>query len=257
MAIRYDKKLNNEIKRIVRNYNAKINRLEHSIKNYQLPEKIYKEDIKKIKTKFNNRTDLRRYLKDIQEFNQRGAENLNPNYKVPNYIYNITKRRQRQLKYHITRDLKLYNKNVTIGGREQLSKLKEIEREQYQNLLAKKEKLLDIDLSSLSLQEFIELNRSLQANTKIKSSNQFKKNFEIMFQNITSLYNLDNKKSKEIINKLDSLSSSQLSNLLISERLLNQFIYYYGNLKEGDVYETTDEIKDIFDELYNNIDEIV
>ena len=44
MAIRYDKKFNNEINKIVRAYNSKINRLSKKDENYVLPDTI--EDLR-------------------------------------------------------------------------------------------------------------------------------------------------------------------------------------------------------------------
>ena len=43
MAIRYDKKINQEINRTIRNFNQKISRLEKEERNLILPEKITKK----------------------------------------------------------------------------------------------------------------------------------------------------------------------------------------------------------------------
>ena len=60
MAIRYDKKLNNEINRVVKNFNQKIARLEKQEREL-LPAKI---STKQLKSESYSRTDLRRKLKE-------------------------------------------------------------------------------------------------------------------------------------------------------------------------------------------------
>ena len=66
MAIKYDSDLNGEIRRIVKNFNQKRNRAIKRGFSY-LPNKVYVSDIK---TSFDNRTDLRRYLRELERFNK-------------------------------------------------------------------------------------------------------------------------------------------------------------------------------------------
>lgn len=66
MAIKYDADLNNEIRRIVKNFNQKRNRALKRGFSY-LPNKAF---VSEIKTSFDNRTDLRRYLKELEKFNK-------------------------------------------------------------------------------------------------------------------------------------------------------------------------------------------
>lgn len=66
MAIKYDSDLNGEIRRVVKNFNQKRNRAIKRGFSY-LPNKVYVSDIK---TSFDNRTDLRRYLRELERFNK-------------------------------------------------------------------------------------------------------------------------------------------------------------------------------------------
>lgn len=66
MAIKYDADLNNEIRRIVKNFNQKRNRALKRGFSY-LPNKAF---VSEIKTSFDNRTDLKRYLKELEKFNK-------------------------------------------------------------------------------------------------------------------------------------------------------------------------------------------
>lgn len=66
MAIKYDADLNNEIRRIVKNFNQKRNRALKRGFSY-LPNKAF---VSEIKTSFDNRTDLKRYLRELEKFNK-------------------------------------------------------------------------------------------------------------------------------------------------------------------------------------------
>ncbi|MBR5795283.1 MAG: hypothetical protein IKY26_04010 [Erysipelotrichaceae bacterium] len=66
MAIRYDEALNAEIRRVVKNFNQKRNRAIKRGFSY-LPDKVY---VSNIKTSFDNRTDLNRYIKELERFNK-------------------------------------------------------------------------------------------------------------------------------------------------------------------------------------------
>ena len=67
-------KLDNEISRVIRNYNAKIRRLEKlNIPNLILPTKITKKEL--IKTSSSTK-EIRRKLKSLSRFSKKGAENV-------------------------------------------------------------------------------------------------------------------------------------------------------------------------------------
>ena len=71
MAIRYDKNLQNEITRVVRNFNNKINRLEKLQNDLILPDKITK---KSLTERYYTRKDLQRKLNELKRFSTRGIE---------------------------------------------------------------------------------------------------------------------------------------------------------------------------------------
>lgn len=64
--IKYDDKLNAELRRIVKNFNQKRNRAYRRGFSY-LPNKQY---VSTIKTMFDSRSELRRYLKELEKFNK-------------------------------------------------------------------------------------------------------------------------------------------------------------------------------------------
>lgn len=72
MAIRYDDKLNNQILKTVRNFNAKVARLERQ--GVSLP--VEKVSIRELKKDFTSRRDLQSYLRELRKFSQRGVERI-------------------------------------------------------------------------------------------------------------------------------------------------------------------------------------
>lgn len=84
--IRWTENDSKELSRAVRNFNAKVKRLEqkHSGTNIIIPEKL---SVKEMKGLINTRRDLQRELKSLQRFSQRGAEEI---VTIPNTDNNIT-----------------------------------------------------------------------------------------------------------------------------------------------------------------------
>ena len=72
MAIRYDQKLNKQILSTVRNFNAKVARLERE-GSYTPVDKV---SIREIKENFQNRRELESYLRELRKFSQRGVERI-------------------------------------------------------------------------------------------------------------------------------------------------------------------------------------
>lgn len=66
MGIKYDSDLNSELRRIVKNFNQKRNRAYKRGFSY-LPNKQY---VSTIKSRFDNRSDLRRYMRELERFNK-------------------------------------------------------------------------------------------------------------------------------------------------------------------------------------------
>lgn len=72
MAIRYDEKLNKQILKTVRNFNAKVARLERE--GVSLP--VTKVSVKAIKRDFTDRRELMSYMRELRKFSQRGVERI-------------------------------------------------------------------------------------------------------------------------------------------------------------------------------------
>lgn len=72
MAIRYDEKLNKQILKTVRNFNAKVARLESE--GVALP--VEKVSVRQLKKDFTDRRELMSYIRELRKFSQRGVERI-------------------------------------------------------------------------------------------------------------------------------------------------------------------------------------
>ena len=178
MAIRYDKKLNQEINRTIKNFNQKIARLEKQDREL-LPSKITKKDLK---SGVYTRTELRRKLKELQRFGTRGAEDIietSGGARLTRYNYQNIKRENTRIKQHLTREInRLRVEKPKIFGKTQTSTFSEMGDTDYLNLVARR-KALEKDINKLSrdeLERFTKLIEKTGRNQQYMNS-IFKQNY--------------------------------------------------------------------------------
>ena len=92
MAIRYDKKLSQELARTVRNFNKKVYRLE-KLRRELIPERV---TVASLKQEYTSRAELMRRLRELRGFSARGAEDIITTAggaRLTKYEFNILKQR--------------------------------------------------------------------------------------------------------------------------------------------------------------------
>ena len=159
MAIRYTKKLNTSINQIVRNYNAKIARLEKVKEELYLPEKT---SVKELKESAKNRRELNRMLKDLEKYSERGIEKtvkFSSGVEMSRYQAEKLKRNLRIAKAKTTRDIKTFKSTpIKVFGIPQNTPHEYDEA--YLNLKAQREKL-EKDISKLNKREIERLESNI------------------------------------------------------------------------------------------------
>lgn len=260
MAIRYDKKLNNEIKRIVTNYNAKIRRLEKIESDVILPDKFNKDALASLKGSVSNRTDLRRRLKDLETFTQRGAEKniVVDGTEIPKYQYQNIRRYQSIVKRRINTKIKFYEtKKATNRGEREAATFAQMGERDYLNALAKKEMLLDKDIYNLSYKEREDFLRLLKSNSRTISIKDWQDNYIEILNDTGRTYGYDNNKLEVIKTLTKKLDPSKFDKLFKTERTIQQIVYYYKPIKDfGIDLKIEDNVDDVianFDNLYDNM----
>ena len=262
MAIRYDKKLDQEINRTIKNFNQKIARLEKQDREL-LPSKITKKDLK---SGVYTRTELRRKLKELQRFGRRGAEDIietSGGVRLTQYNYQNIKRENARIKRNITREINRLRVNKPkIFGKTQTSTFSEMGDSDYLNLVARR-KALEKDINKLSrdeLERFTKLIEKTGRNQQYMNS-IFKQNYFDMLTDLAYYFDYDNDKLNILKQKLMNLKPNDFLKLFKEDKSIRAILDYYPIVTNSFNAINPDDIKEdvinLYDNLIDNIDEIV
>lgn len=262
MAIRYDKKLNQEINRTIKNFNQKIARLEKQDREL-LPSKITKKDLK---SGVYTRTELRRKLKELQRFGRRGAEDIietSGGVRLTQYSYQNIKRENARIKRNITREINRLRVNKPkIFGKTQTSTFSEMGDHDYLNLVARR-KALEKDINKLSrdeLERFTKLIEKTGKNQQYMNS-IFKQNYFDMLTDLGYYFDYDNDKLNILKQKLMNLKPNDFLKLFKEDKSIRAILDYYPIVTNSFNAINPDDIKEdvinLYDNLIDNIDMIL
>lgn len=238
--IRYDKAYNQKISRVVSNFNRKVRRLEKE-GGELLPSTV---SVREIKAMFMNRRDLTTYLRHLQRFSKRGAENIvevdgkrYTNYEVKEFQLALRRERRQldkviaeeeavQSKYPLQHQLTLENykmRRAKLGG-------------SYIELIGK------------PIAGYL--------NDWARKTITYDNYLEILFQD-AYLADYDQEKLDYIRSKLLELSPSKFNRALENSPEIQEIFNYYHALTRRNTLVDENEVKEVYDNLYRNIDEIV
>ena len=262
MAIRYDKKLNQEINRTIKKFNQKIARLEKQEREL-LPSKITKQELKN--TSF-TRAELQRKLKELQRFSKRGAEDIietKGGVKLTQYELSNIKRENARVKRNITREInRLKVEKPKIFGKTQTSTFSEMGDTDYLNLVARRN-ALEKDINKLSREEFERFTKLIEKTGKNQQymNNIFKNNYFDMLTNLAYYFDYDNDKLNRLKQKLMSLKPNDFLKLFKEDKSIRAILDYYPIVTNSFNAINPDDIKEdvinLYDNLIDNIDEII
>ena len=262
MAIRYDKKLDQEINRTIKNFNQKIARLEKQEKEL-LPSKITKKDLK---SSVYTRTELQRKLKELQRFSKRGAEDIittRGGIRLTKYELNEIKRENARIKRNITREINRLKVNKPkVFGKIQSSTFSEMGDSDYLNLVARR-KALEKDINKLSrdeLERFTKLIEKTGRNQQYMNS-IFKQNYFDMLTDLGYYFDYDNDKLNILKQKLMNLKPNDFLKLFKEDKSIRAILDYYPIVTNSFNAINPDDIKEdvinLYDNLIDNIDMIL
>ena len=223
MAIRYDKKLNAEINKVLRNYNQKIKRIEkyEDSYNYQIPSTMTK---KQLKQNAYTRTELRRKLNELRRYSQRGAEQsiqLAGGYILSRYEYENLKREKARVQRNLSIELKrLESEKPTVYGKEQFTTFAQMGDPYYLSTLGRKG-AVNINWQTLPKEKFeryketvYKIGRNQEYETSL-----FRENYKKMLFDLAYYTNYDEEKIKMIESKIDKLSNKDFYKLFYTEKV--------------------------------------
>lgn len=262
MAIRYDKKLNQEINRTIKNFNQKIVRLEKQDREL-LPSKITKKDLK---NSVYTRTELRRKLKELQRFGTRGAEDIietRGGARLTKYDYQNIKRENTRIKRNITREINRLKVNKPkVFGKIQSSTFSEMGDSDYLNLVARR-KALEKDINKLSRDELERFTKLIEKTGRSQQymNSIFKQNYFDMLTDLAYYFDYDNDKLNMLKQKLMNLKPNDFLKLFKEDKSIRAILDYYPIITNSFNAINPDDIKEdvinLYDNLIDNIDMIL
>lgn len=260
--IRYNKELNDKITKTVRNYNAKINRLSKINPSLALPEKI---SAKSLKNMSDTRKELNRELAKLKRFSKRGAEDtiiLPSGEFVSVYELSELKRESARLQRNLTRRInELASTTPKVAGIKQDFNYAQMGDMRLNNMIAKRDTLKAMSRTVTkggNLKNFITLLKTTRNKQNYQIS-MFRNNYiDKMLAYQAYAIGYDSEKINVIKAKLNKLSDKDFLRFFDEEKLVQMIRDKYPDLKNmsGDAYFSYEkEMTDIYDELYNNIDD--
>lgn len=264
MAIRYDKKLESEINRVIRNFNSKINRLTKVQNDLILPDKITK---KTLKESYYTRKDLQRKLNELKRYSTKGIEKTvetKSGLKLSEYELINLKKESARIKRNLTREIKnLRTTKPKVFGKIQNATFAQMGDTMYLNLLARREALEKGDITTLTKEEYERYKKLVLKTAKNKEymNNIFKENYKKMLTDLGYYYNYDKEKMKVLEGKLNKLSPNEFLKLFQNDKSIKAIIDYYpiitDTLSSINPKDIQDDVKVLYDNLIDNIDDIL
>lgn len=267
MAIRYDKKLNQEINKTIKNFNQKVARLEKMGREL-LPLKITKQQLKENSY---NRKDLQRKLKQLQRFSKRGIEEVvetKGGVKLTKYELQNIKRENKRIKQSITRRInELKVQKPKIFGKEQASTYSQMGDSEFTNLVARR-KALEKNIEKIDIDELNRLKKLLEktGNKKVYMDNVFKESYFKMLADLAYYYDYDRNKLNEMRDKLYELKPEKFLKLFNEDKAIKAIVDYYPFVStrrtkkkkiKVNPMDYKDDVISLYDALYDNLDEIL
>lgn len=258
MAIRYNKELNTSINAIVRNYNAKITRLEKVAEELYLPEKT---STRELKESAKNRQELNRMLKDLQRYSERGMEKtvrFASGVEMSKYQSETLKRNLRIAKAKATRQLNSFTSTpIKVFGIPQNTPHEYDEA--YINLKAQREKL-DKDISKLNKRELERLESNI--NDLLESyemEEMYKNNWLDMIDKLGYYGEIDSSKIEAIKERIKNISPSNFTKLYRNEKSIKALQELYRDVVRNKTVddELVSDIDDVMSNFYSNLDIIL
>ena len=266
MAIRYDKKLNQEINKIVRNYNQKIYRIRRyeDSYNYQIPSIINKTQLKSMAY---TRKELRRKLNELKRYSQRGAEfsiQLPSGNIISKYEFENLRKERARVKRKLTNEIKrLETEKPTVYGKEQATTFAQMGDSYYLSNVGRRN-AIDINWKDLTKEEFEKFKErvyKIGRNIEYESS-LFRDNYKKMLFDLAYYTGYDEEKIKLLESKIDSLNNKKFYKLFNTEKGIKAITEYYllitgKKMKRVDPSAIREDVWQNYDNLIENIDDII
>lgn len=255
--IKISQKLNNDLSRTVRNFNQKISRLEKQNRELEIPSKITKKGLIE---QIGSPQELKRQIKQLQRYSRKGAEEtvvLNTGEKISVWEKKEFIIQKRSATAKLTKKIKdLEVKQIKIAGKKQTGTFATMGDSNYLNLIEKRNRIRSINFKDMTKKDIDRYKGITRKILKITNNSVFKESYKTMILDVAHTYGINKNKVDVILDKIDDLKESSFTRLFTEDKAIKSIIDYYLLVKQKSD-DFTPDIETYFDEVYNNIDEIV
>lgn len=254
--INYDKKFNAEINRVVRNFNAKVRRLEHQGLRY-LPETVSVADLK---STYFDRDSLKRKLKQLERFSTSGAEQIVQTAggaKTTKWELQALREERDYLRKRYAKKIMEYGNIVptSLGKRQDVSYAK-MGDARYENLKVLK-KSVEKDITMLDQYDFNRVKKSTFAQIRRYHRQKYVlyANYFTFLEDVAYKADIDEETLNKIKDKLAQMDIDKFMEFFETERAFSAIIDYYNIQKVlSDGY--SQDTKQLIQEMFKSINEV-
>lgn len=263
MAFKISKENKQELQKAVNNFNAKIKRLESVDKEIDIPTK---ENIKAIMDRVNSKWDLNREIDRLERFTKRNAEELLQNKSgvvMSRWEFENIQKEQRRLRDKLTREIESYSKiKPTEFGVSSDFTYAQMGDERLSNLKARREAIKRRNISKINREQLKELETILKKTAAIyrRDKNVFYDSYlDGTILRLAYQTGYEEWKAQYIRKKLKELSETQFIKAFNKEAALKDLQDKYLMLHEEGIIvdDLSDNINNVLEEVFKNIDQIV
>ena len=265
MAIRYDKKLSQELARTVRNFNKKVYRLE-KLRRELIPERV---TVVSLKQEYTSRAELMRRLRELRGFSARGAEDIITTAggaRLTKYEFNILKQRSTLVRRRLTMEIRrMETYKPAVYGMKADRRYAEMGSEELSNLRARREKIgmaSTKPIGKLSAKELKKYKKLVYEDyTKFNSMKAwtFRNNYADIIDRVAWMCDVPIEQVQHIKEVLANMPLTEFTQMINIERAFKKILDYYllQKIQAGVLsYDDIEEVKDTFAELSKNIDKM-
>lgn len=250
MAIRFDRAYNNEIRRVVKNFNQKRNRaIRRGI--YNVPPLL---KVSELKARYEKRSDLNRDLKLISKFNEEDALEtieLSGGVKAIKWEVQYLKANLNQAKAYYDREIyRLSALDTELG----------VTKKEMLNNLRDKRAYLDLELATLAPNQYGTYRATIEEALKSNySKKQAYRGWLNEVETIMQRLGYDKRTINKFFEGFDQLTPSQFITMYRQNNLISRIYELYIPSREGEfkLSTTEDDAKDLIDTVMQEKNQMI
>jgi len=262
--IRYDKKLNSEINRVVRNYNAKVKRV-GNVGGVTPPRVSVKQIKSNILLSGGGRRELRRTLSNLELYSKRGMEdviiesNMISARPVTRYEFTLEKQNLRRARTSATRRVKFFeNFKPTHYGEEQPETMQYLRYQDWRSAIERQSSLRAIKLNkNMTIKDFrIASEKIARENTyRDYSDLRFKETYIMNFRKIMESMGYSKDNVESLIDFLNKIPTKDFYKFYKTEDLIHTFYELY-DMRQDEHFDP-DDINRMYNDYFDTFLDIL